>query len=179
MKASGIKLIICGLNGAGKSTFGRALARATGFKFADIENYYFSPDDVTYTSPKNKSEVCKMLLDDLKANDNFILSAVKGDYGEAVCDSFNLAVFLNVPKDIRMKRVRERSRIKFGNRILPGGDLYEKESSFFDTAEKRSDDDVLNWLKRHNIPTITLDGTKNISENINIMLSEIERRAKI
>ena len=39
-------------------------------------------------------------------------------------------VLLNVPKDIRLQRVKDRSYRKFGNRILPNGDLYEQEKVF-------------------------------------------------
>ena len=37
-------IIICGLNGAGKSTFGKALAEKLGCYFIDSEDLYFSPD---------------------------------------------------------------------------------------------------------------------------------------
>jgi len=36
------------------------------------------------------------------------------------------AILINVPKQIRSQRVRDRSYQKFGDRILPGGDLYDK-----------------------------------------------------
>ena len=34
-------IIICGLNGTGKSTLGKALAEKLHFHFIDIENLYF------------------------------------------------------------------------------------------------------------------------------------------
>ena len=40
-------------------------------------------------------------------------------------------VYLDVPLDMRMKRIRQRAIDKFGDRVLPGGDMYEQEESFF------------------------------------------------
>lgn len=46
-------IIICGLNGTGKSTFGKALAEKLHFHFIDIENLYFpktNPNPRLFTS---------------------------------------------------------------------------------------------------------------------------------
>ena len=49
---------------------------------------------------------------------------------------FQYAILLNVPKSIRLKRVKMRSSQKFGNRMLSGGDLYEQEEKFSKDMEK-------------------------------------------
>ena len=36
-----------------------------------------------------------------------------------------------------MQRVKNRSFQKFGNRMLPGGDLYEQEEEFFEFVKSR------------------------------------------
>ena len=41
-------IIICGLNGTGKSTFGKALAEKLHFHFIDIENLYFPKTNPNY-----------------------------------------------------------------------------------------------------------------------------------
>ena len=49
----GIGIQICGLNGCGKSTLGRALADRMGFHFIDNENLYFvrSQPNESYANP--------------------------------------------------------------------------------------------------------------------------------
>ena len=76
-------IIICGLNGTGKSTLRKALAEKQNFHFIDIENLYFPKTDPNYiyTSPRTRKEVEKFLLDEMKTHKNFILASVKGDYG--------------------------------------------------------------------------------------------------
>ena len=54
----------------------------------------------------------------------FVFAAVKGDYGEKLIAALDCIILVNAPKTARSQRVRERSFHKFGDRILPGGDLY-------------------------------------------------------
>ena len=169
------KIIICGGNGAGKSTLGKALADKLNYKFMDIEDYYFpkSESDYPYDAARTRAEVSTLLLKDMKKYPNFILASVKGDYGEEVISLFTYAVWINVPGDIRLERVRERSFQKFGDRILPDGDLYEKEKNFFEMVQNRSEQDVEDWLKSTRIPVIQVDGTNTVSQNIEIIIDKI------
>ena len=47
---------------------------------------------------------------------------------------------LEVPRDVRLQRVKKRSFQKFGSRmLLGGGDLYEREEKFFRFVECRDE----------------------------------------
>ena len=162
------RIIVCGGNGAGKSTLGKALGAALGIPFMDIEDYYFDKDNTEYdyTAARTRDEVTKLLLNDMKRCCDCVLSSVKGNYGPDVEELFTHAVFINVPKDVRLQRVRERSYRKFGERMLPGGDLYEKEEQFVKMVESRSDDDVIAWLRSLDVPVLEVDGTQPIEKSI-------------
>ena len=71
-----------------------------------------------------------MLLHEIKTHENFVFAAVKGEYGEAIYPLFQYVILIDTPKEIRMQRVKKRSFQKFGNRMLPGGDLHEQEEAF-------------------------------------------------
>ncbi len=165
----GKKIIICGLNGAGKSTLGKLLAEKTGYAFADIEDYYF-PQKNVYENARTEDEVTRLLLSDMLKNDNFILSAVRGNYSADIEKLFTHAVLLKVPKPVRMERIRRRSFDKFGERSLEGGELYESEKSFFDMVERRPDNLSEQWLDNLNIPTITIDGTQPAEQSVEAVM---------
>ncbi len=169
------KIIVCGGNGAGKSTLGRALAEKTGWVFKDIEDYYFpkTNPEYIYAVQRTEEEVINALYADLKGNDNIIFASVRGNYSEQIAAMFTHAIFLSVPKDIRMKRVRQRSYDRFGDRIMEGGDLYERENAFFDLVEKRSEKSITDWLEALDIPIIKVDGTERIEENIDTIFNLI------
>lgn len=169
-------IIICGLNGAGKSTLGKALAEKLQFYFIDNEDLYFpktDPDNI-YASPRTREEVEKLLLHEIEAHEKFIFASVKGDYGEAVVSSFRYAVLINVPKEIRIQRVKNRSFQKFGDRMLSGGDLYEQEQRFLKHVERRAEDSVEEWAKSLSCPMIRVDGTKPIEENTNLIAERLK-----
>lgn len=87
--------------------------------------------DYNYSEARTKEEVAELLLADMKKHDDFVLASVKGEFGAEASERFACAILIEVPKEIRMERVRDRSNEKFGDRILPGGDLHEKEEMFF------------------------------------------------
>ncbi len=162
------KILICGGNGAGKSTLGSELAKRLGWKFLDTEDYYFPSKDekYKYDVTRTEAEAISLLLADMKAYDNFIFASVKGAYNQEVTNMYTGAIFVSVPKETRMERIKNRSYQKFGERMLPGGDLYEKEKSFFDMVEKRSEADVEKRLETISVPVIQVDGTLSIEENV-------------
>ncbi len=172
----GTGIIVCGLNGSGKSTLGKALAQKLHFHFIDNEDLYFPKTDpgYTYASPRDREEVEKQLLSEISTFDNFVFTSVKGDYGETICPFFQYVILLNVPKDIRMQRVRNRSFQKFGKRMLKGGDLYEQEEKFFDFVKSRLENTVEEWAQSVKCTVIRMDGTKPIEENIDFIIGEIQ-----
>lgn len=162
------RILICGENGAGKSTLGRYLARTLNYRFFDIEDYWFPKIDkhYIYGEVRPRDAVCKLLLRDLNARDSFVLAAVKADFGNEVISRLTCAVYVDVLKPIRLQRIRERSFQKFGERMLPGGDLYEDEKAFFTMVEGRPEQDVESWLETLGIPVLRIDGTEEASRSI-------------
>ena len=109
----------------------------------------------------------------MKAHRDFVFASVKGDYGEDICPFFRYAVLNDVPKDIRLQRVKERSFHKFGNRMLPGGDLYEQEEAFFHFVKSSAENTVEKWVQSLSCPVIRVDGTKSIEENVRFIMERI------
>lgn len=166
-------VLVCGLNGSGKSTFAKALAERLDYTFKDIEDYYFPNRcaEDPYADPQSREDVSAALLCDLQSSDTIVLASVKADYSKEIEQSFSKAIYIEVPKSVRLTRVRERSFKKFGERMLEGGDLYEREEAFFHMVEKRPDSYVEEWLSRLDLPTIRIDGTRSVDENVDYVLS--------
>ena len=161
-------ILVCGLNGSGKSTLGKELARVLGYTFIDIEDCYFPKNDASYlyAAPRSGEEAEKVLWENVSVCDRFVLASVRGNFDEKITSLFESIVRINVPKEIRMKRIRERSFRKFGDRMLPGGDLYETEEGFLAMAEARTEQYVDDWLSGMECPVIEVDGTKSVKENV-------------
>ena len=166
------RILVCGGDGAGERTLGRDLGGGVGGGFADIEDYYFpkrSPD-YPYGEVRSREEVRPLLLRDLRRHENIVIAAVKADFGREVEELFTCAVLVQTPRTQRLERVRGRSFQRFGERMQPGGDLYEKEGRFFDMVAQRPEGDVESWLAGTGLPVIRVDGTKPLERSASTVL---------
>lgn len=159
-------ILVFGLNGSGKSTLGKKLAQMLDYKFMDIEDYYFEDSIVPYSKMRTREECTKLMVSDIKKHDNFVLSAVTGDFGNEVISAISLGVYMYAPLDLRLKRIKQRSIDKFGERVNFGGDMYDSEESFFKMVHERNSDKVEKWLESVSLPIIEIDGIKGVDENL-------------
>lgn len=171
----GTGIIVCGCNGSGKSILGKELAKKLNYRFIDVEDCFFPKRnaDYIYDCARSRDEAESILIDEVKKCDDFVFAAVKGNYGKEISALYKCAVLISVPKEIRLQRVRERSFQKFGNRMLSGGDLYEKEEQFFDMVALRTERDIIEWLDSIDCHVIQVDGTKAIEENVEFIVNEL------
>ena len=176
----GTGIIMCGLNGAGKSTLGKALAKELGFYFIDNEDLYFPKNDPNYlyASPRTRKEVEVLLESMINEHDDFVFASVRGDY-DSIRPYFQYAVLISLSKDIRIERIKKRSFQRFGDRMLPGGDLYEQEQKFFDFASSRAESLVEEWAESLSCPVIRVDGTKSVAENIKFIIAQIQSKGEL
>lgn len=169
-------ILVCGLNGVGKTTLGKALAEKLGYHFIDMEDLSFAETDGSdpYACPRPREEVKGLLMQEVKACENFVLVAVKGNYGQELLPFIQLVVVIEVPKEVRLQRVKSRSFQKFGSRMLPGGDLYQKEQDFFEMAASRPETYTEEWVRTLNCPVIRVDGAKTIRENTEFIAEQLK-----
>ncbi|MDY5940952.1 MAG: AAA family ATPase [Eubacteriales bacterium] len=170
------RIFVCGGNGAGKSTLGRRLAIKLHYPFADIEDYCFQKTDseYPYKISRTKQEVSALLLHDMENRENLVVAAVKGDYGDRLVSLITHVVYIDVPKEIRIRRVKARSYRQFGDRMRQGGDLYEEENRFFNMVERRSEQETEKWLDTLSVPIVRLDGLKSTDENVDHVIAVLQ-----
>ncbi len=171
-------ILVCGLNGVGKSTFAKALAKELGYRFVDIEDVYFSKQDNSnypYEKSRSYDEVVSILNDVAGKEENIVLASVTGRFGDAFISRIKHAVYIEVPRGIRLQRVRDRSYKLFGERSCEGGEFYEQIKSFQTFCESRDEQLVEKWLSNISSPVIRVDGTLPIDVNVTIVANKLTR----
>ena len=158
-------IILFGANGSGKTTIGRELAQMLGCKFMDIEDYHFLPSDVPYTKFRSREDCIALMLSDIRKYENFVLTAVTGDFGDELAKYYALAVHLSAPEGLRMDRIDKRARDQHHERVLEGGDMHESHKQFMDFAKNRPLSKIDDWEKSLQCPVVHMEGTGDANEN--------------
>jgi 8-oxo-dGTP pyrophosphatase MutT (NUDIX family)/thymidylate kinase len=158
-------IIVFGANGAGKTTLARELACILNFKHMDIESYAFEPSEIPYTAPRSREDCARLMLADIERYGEFVISAVTGEFGAEITAMYDLAVFLEVSAEIRVRRVEQREYEKHGKRILAGGDMYEQHVKFMDFAASRSLTQIERYAETLPCPVLRVDGRVDCRTN--------------
>ena len=172
-------IIIIGLNGSGKSTVCRELARRLNYKLMDVEDYFFVESKIPYTISRTRAEVQKMLLDDIEKYQNYVLCSVNCNWDSKITDTLRMAVLLTAPLEVRMERVKQRELTRFGERVLEGGDLYESQKKFYDFVASRSEQEVREKASLLSCPILEIEATLSVEEIVGRIIREWLRRCYI
>lgn len=167
-------IIVFGSPGSGTTTIGREVAKQLGFQHFDLDNYLWWWDtEIPFTVTRPREERIKLLMDDISKFPYFVMSGSMDSYNAPFVPLFDLAVFNSAPVDTRIERVNARELARFGERILPGGDMFENHKNFLDCVRSYDTDGLTisrrvheQWAATLPCPVMRIDGTADIVENV-------------
>jgi inorganic pyrophosphatase len=173
---------ILGASGAGTSTLGQALEQH-GYKWLDTDNYFWAPTDPPFVQSRPNGERTALLKADIEANPKCVITGSLCGWGDVFMPQFDLVVWVDTPTDIRIKRLEKREYERFGERILPGGDMYDEHTKFIEWAKTYDTNNPPErcrklheeWLRQILCPVIKVDGTKPTHE----LTAYILRKAQV
>lgn len=159
---------IYGASGSGTSTLAGAISSAYGFKHLDTDDYFWMPTDPPFITKRPVSDRLEMIKKDISQAHTAVISGSLCGWGDCLIPLFDLVIRLEVPKEIRLARIKEREYRRFGNRICAGGDMYEEHLKFISWAAEYDCGDVSmrskamhdNWAGLVSGSHIVLDGTR-------------------
>lgn len=164
------RIHVFGASGSGTTTLGTAVASALGAPFLDVDTYYWVATDPPFTTKRDPAERVVAIERDTASRSDWVLSGSLCGWGDPLVPRFTLAVFLHLDPDVRMARLAERERRRYGPRLLPGGDLHAHHDAFMDWARSydqarapvRSLDLHERWMARLPCPVLRLDASQPV-----------------
>jgi adenylate kinase family enzyme len=108
------RIHITGASGSGTTTLGRALAEKTGYLHLDADDFYWLPTTPKFQTKREKTERLNLLRDAYRQVDKTVLSGSVVDWDTNLDASFDLVIFLWVPAEIRLQRLRQRELERSG-----------------------------------------------------------------
>jgi len=128
------KIHIFGASGSGTTTIAKIISEKLGYKHFDTDNYYWYPTDIPFTKDRPIEKRLQLMSSDLAAADKWVLSGSLDGWGNPLIPLFELAVFVYVPQDIRIERLKKREIERYGSDVLPGGSRYKSTKAFIEWA---------------------------------------------
>lgn len=125
---------IFGASGSGTTTISQKVCGHTGYSHFDSDSYFWPPPPDPFTVTRGRGDYAALMDRDLNSSPHWVLSgSVTGWYDELV-SVFDLIVFVYVPTDIRMERLRRREAERYGDAILPGNSRHQASAEFIEWA---------------------------------------------
>jgi adenylate kinase family enzyme len=166
---------ILGAAGSGTTTLAQALAARLGCPHYDTDSYFWLPSDPPFQHIRDQEARQAMLRADLEKPGGWVLSGSLCGWGDVFVPLFDLVVFLWIPRDLRMARLKEREIERYGAAaIAPGGAMHEGSIKFMEWAASYDDGGLeIRSLRVHNDwlatlpgPVLRLEGPAPIAANL-------------
>lgn len=160
-----LRIHILGASGSGTTTLGRALATELALPFHDSDDIFWEPTDPPFTT-KRPPDSRTALLAERTGGDRWVFSGSSMGWGDFLRPRFTHVLFLTLPSEPRLARLRAREEARYGARVRPGGDLHTMHLEFLEWAgqydegrfEGRSRRLHEKWLRDLPCPVLRLDG---------------------
>lgn len=165
------RIHILGASGCGVTTLGRAVADSSAWPYHDTDDFYWQPTDPPFRAKRPPQDRLRRLFDALMTSERWILGGALDGWGDALIGRFDLVVFLEAPTDLRLARLRNRERLRFGDRVADRGDMHEHHERFIawadayetvSTGANRSRARHEAWLSELPCRVLRLDARKSI-----------------
>lgn len=175
--ATAHRIHILGASGSGTTTLARALADDLAMPTFDSDDFFWIRTDPPFRTIRPRDERMAMLLAALAPFESWSLSGSMVGWDGEIAPRFTLVVYLWVPPEIRMARLLERERARYGDRIQPGGPMHEASVTFlqwaaaYDSAgiEQRSRVLHQHWLASVRAPVLRIEGDTSPAERLSLV----------
>lgn len=171
---------ITGASCSGVTTLGLALADKLEVRHMDVDDFYWIPTDPPFTIKRHPEERVRLIRQELP-EDGWVLTGSFLGWGDALIGDIKTIVFVDTPTPVRMKRLLERESERFGDRIKPGGDMYETHNAFREWASQYDDPTFTGrsrarheaWLGAQRVPVLRVNGTRPVGDLVSSVLQEM------
>jgi adenylate kinase family enzyme len=172
------RIHILGASGSGTTTLAGALCKHLGWEFFDTDDYFWEATNPPFQKKRDVEERIALLTEKLDNTERWILSGSLCGWGDVFIPYFALVVFLWLPEDIRLSRLIERERERYGKEIEVGGAMHEAHLVFIDWASQYDKGDMNirsrvmheEWLGNLSCPVLRLEGDISLEEKIQKVL---------
>jgi shikimate kinase len=176
-----MKIHLLGPSCSGTSTLGKLIAEKYNIPWYDTDEIFWLKTDPPFTKKREKDERIYLLKNIFGMNKSLVLSGSAIGWGDFIKEEVDIVIYKYVEQKIRIKRLCEREKKRFGKRIEPGNDMYEIHKEFIEWNKKyetggmemRSRQSETSWLNDIKCKIIKLENN-TVEEEMEIVSKIIE-----
>lgn len=164
---------IFGASGSGTTTLGKKICEELGYYLMDTDKYFWMHTEPKFILKRPRDERIELMTKDIHKFENVVISGSLTDWGDVLIPYFTLAIRIEIEPEIRISRLIQREKDRFGTRIESGGDMHQQHLEFIEWA-KSYDTGGLNirskakhdeWQKLLKCELIHLDSADTVESN--------------
>ena len=178
-----MKIHLLGPSCSGTTTLGKLISAELNIPWFDSDDIFWIKTNPPFTQKREINERIKILKDVFSKNESLVLSGSALKWADCIRDSLDLVIYKYVNQEIRIKRLMERERQRYGDRINFGNDMYEIHKEFVEWNKKyetggmemRSRESELEWIKDLTCEIIRLEENIPPEEELKMVMDVIKK----
>lgn len=163
------RVLVTGASGSGTSTLGRSVATALGYDALDGDDFYWLPTTPPYREKRAPDERLATLCAALTPQ--CVVSGSVVNWGDGIENAFDLIVYLWVPPDERVDRLRRRELAELGfvdEEFLAWAAQYD-EGQLSGRSRKIHE----RWLAARSCPVLRIEGAVEVVDAVALVCQAI------
>lgn len=175
-----------GASGSGTSTLGRALASHLATQHFDVDDFYWLPTDPPFRAKRPVHDREALMQAVFVPRRDWILSGSLVSWGQNAIDRLTAIVFVTLPAEERMARLRAREFRRYGEDIAPGGPQAKAFAAFMSWAERydtveptpsRNRATHEAWLALQTVPVHRVEADHNVDDLVTQISGALSERS--
>jgi len=179
-----MKIHIFGASGSGTTTLGKALHTTLGYRHLDADDYYWEKTDPPFQIKVPLEKRNQRIREDFFAQENCIISGSMVSWDPAWASAFDLYVFLYLPPDIRMQRLKEREKERYGAALKTNEKFKADSKAFLEWASQYDDGTFkgrslaihLDWIKVLEGDVLKIEGDRTVLERVTSVIHHLKKK---
>ena len=176
-----MKIHIMGASCAGSTTLGMALATQLSFPYFDTDYYFWEQTNLPFTVKRDRDVRIAMLKSAAEAHNDYIIGGSLVNWGDEWFTAFDLVVFLYLPPEIRLQRLKDREFERYGEVIYNDAERVMAYQNFIDWATAYDTNAIpgrtlqvhQDWLSKVKCPVLEISGNTTVQQRVDLVLHQI------
>lgn len=170
-------ILITGAAGTGTSTLADALAKKLSTTHLEADDFLWLPSDPPYQQLADKTQRGERLLREMRSHDHAVVAGSVMGWGQPLENEFDLVVFLYLPVELRLERLKRREVERFGQarpEFLAWAGQYDEGG-----LPGRSLARHLEWLSELSCAVLKLEGDISVTDRVRDILDAADTAAGV